>query len=384
MSNRNLIGALGIYTIGGLFWAFLPFFVGLNISSGEFSQTQAGFLGTGYLVGFSTASLTALWWVRRCNWRSLSLIATGIVIAAFLVLAQVDNYSASLATVFAIGLMMGGLWTLAYRIFSASSDPERSFAMGILVSYTALALISYVIGRFIVPHYGLEGSSYLLGGLILILGLLALLLPVGAVADEPGQTGSAERPSLPILLALLGILGTGFAFAAVWAFAERLGIGTGFDASAISPVIASNLLASALGSVAATLLGLRFGRWIPLLVGMLVMLMSILALMQLTAFWVYASAIAGLGFAIGFVLPYQMGNIAALDSRNQFVTLIAAAQGIGSALGPWLGGAAADAGGYPLLIGVAASALVVSAIMTLLTLRPQARREDTSSGEGVT
>ena len=77
MINRNFVGALGIYTIGGLFWAFLPFFIGLNISSGGFSQAQAGSLGTGYLVGFSTASLTALWWARRFNWRTLSLAAAG-------------------------------------------------------------------------------------------------------------------------------------------------------------------------------------------------------------------------------------------------------------------------------------------------------------------
>ena len=381
MINRNFVGALGIYTIGGLFWAFLPFFIGLNISSGGFSQAQAGALGTGYLVGFSTASLSALWWANRFNWRSLSLIASAIVIVALVVLARVGNYPASLATVFAIGLMMGALWTIAYRIFSASSDPERSFAIGIVVSYSALALVSFVVGRFFVERYGLPGSSYFLGALILVLGLAALLLPRGGAGDEDGPGEPLGRPSLPIVLALLGILGTGFAFAAVWAFAERIGVSAGYDASAISPVIASNLLASALGSVAATLLGMRAGRWIPLLAGMLMMLISVLALLQLADFRVYAGAVAGLGFAIGFVLPYQMGNIAALDSKSQFVGLIAAAQGIGSAIGPWLGGAAADAGGYRLLILAAAAVLVISAVMILVTLRPQEGGGEPAGGE---
>ena len=369
MINRSFIGALGIYTIGGLFWAFLPFFVGLNISSGGFSQAQAGALGTGYLAGFSAASLTALWWARRFNWRALSLIAAGAVVTALLALARVGNYPASLAAVVAIGLMMGALWTIAYRIFSASGNPERSFAVGIVVSYSVLALVSYVVGRFLVEQHGLAGSSYFLGALILVLALSALLLPAGGAAADEGQGEALERPSLPLVLALLGILGTGFAFAAVWAFAERIGVGAGYDASEISPVIASNLLASALGSVVATLLGMRAGRLIPLLAGMLAMLVSMLALMQLADFRIYAIAVAGLGFAIGFVLPYQMGNIAALDSKSQFVVLIAAAQGIGSALGPWLGGAAADAGGYRLLILVAAAVLVLSAIMILATLR---------------
>ncbi len=374
MINRSLVGALGIYTIGGLFWAFLPFFVGLNISSGGFSQAQAGSLGTVYLAGFSAASLTALWWARRFNWRALSLVAAGVVVAALLALARAGgNYPASLAAVLAIGLMMGALWTIAYRIFSASGNPERSFAIGIVVSYSALALVSYVVGRFFVEQHGLAGASYFLGVLILVLALSALLLPGEGAAAEQGQGEALGRPSRPLALALLGILGTGFAFAAVWAFAERIGVSAGYDASTISPVIASNLLASALGSVVATLLGMRAGRLIPLLAGMLMMLISMLALMKLADFRIYAVAVAGLGFAVGFVLPYQMGNIAALDSKSRFVVLIAAAQGIGSAMGPWLGGAAADAGGYRLLILVAAAVLALSAIMILATLRPGAR-----------
>ena len=301
--------------------------------------------------------------------------------AALVMLARVGNYPASLATVFAIGLMMGALWTVAYRIFSATSDPERSFAIGIVVSYSALALVSFVVGRYFVEQYGLAGSSYFLGALILVLGLSALFLPTGGSAGEDSKGEALSRPTLPIVLALLGMLGTGFAFAAVWAFAERIGVSAGFDSSSISPVIASNLLASALGSVVATLLGMRAGRWIPLLAGMLMMTVAVLALMQLTGFLVYAAAVAGLGFGIGFVLPYQMGNIAALDTRNQFVVLIAAAQGIGSAIGPWLGGATADTGGYRLLILVAAAVLVISAIMILATLRPRPGGGDASETE---
>ena len=111
--NRNFAGALGIYTIGGLFWAFLPFFVGLKVSSGGLSQTQAGSLGSAYLVGFSLASITALWWAHRFNWRKLAVVAAAVVIADLLLLARVDSYAMSLTLVPVIGIMMGALWTVA-------------------------------------------------------------------------------------------------------------------------------------------------------------------------------------------------------------------------------------------------------------------------------
>lgn len=360
--RRAFVGALGIYTAGGLFWAFLPFFIGLQTSSGGMTQAQAGSLGSAYLVGFTLASLTALWWGSRLNWRTVVAAASVIIVLSLYLLQGSQSYWLSLASVCAVGVMMGSLWTIAYRIFGASSNPDRSFATGIVISYTALAFFSYIIGQFVVPNYGLSGSAYLLSAVILVLGIAALLIPRGAEGDTDSPAPISYRPPLPVGLALLGILATGFAFAAVWAFAERIGVAAGFDSSEISPVIASNLLASAAGSVLATVLGTKLGRKRTLLVGMLIMGAAILALSGADAYWLYASAIALLGFAIGFVLPYQMGTLAALDTDGRFVALIAAAQGLGSAAGPFLGGVAADMGGVQWLVIVAVLALVLGAL----------------------
>lgn len=358
--NRNFAGALGIYTIGGLFWAFLPFFVGLKVSTGGFSQTQAGSLGSAYLIGFSVASMTALWWAGRFDWRKLAAVMAAVVIAALLLLARVDGFALSLGIVTVVGLMMGAFWTVAYRIFSGSANPERAFSIGIVVSYSALALVTFIIGEHVVADFGLSGSSYVLGVVVLALALSALLLPRSLELGSEDSGGGSLRPSLPVSLALLAILGTSFGFAAVWAFTERIGIDAGFNTSEISPVIASNLLASAVGSVLAGLLGMRVGRMLPLFAGMLAILASIIALIAVESFWIYAAAVAGLGLSIGFVMPYQMGYLAALDRDSRFVLLIAAAQGIGSAAGPFAGGAAADAGGYRLLVIIAGAAVAAS------------------------
>ena len=363
--KRNFAGALGIYTIGGLFWAFLPFFVGLEVSTGGFSQTQAGALGSAYLIGFSVASMTALWWAGRFNWRRLAAAMAAVVIAALLLLAGLDGFVLSLTIVSVVGLMMGAFWTVAYRIFSGSANPERSFSIGIVVSYSALALVTFFIGEYVVEDFGLTGSSYVLGAVVLVLALSALLLPRGLESGGETAGRGSRKPSPAVALALFAILGTSFGFAAVWAFTERIGIDAGFNTSQVSPVIASNLLASAGGSVLATLLGMRVGRMLPLCVGMLAIVVSIVGLIAVDSFSTYAVAVAGLGLSIGFVMPYQMGYLAALDRDNRFVLLIAAAQGIGSAAGPFAGGAAADAGGYRLLVLVAAAAVAASMLAIL-------------------
>ncbi|MGH8222846.1 MAG: MFS transporter [Woeseiaceae bacterium] len=366
LSGRGVFaGALGIYTAGGLFWAFLPFFVGLQVSSGGMTPAEAGTLGSAYLVGFSLASITGLWWVPRFNWRMTIGTAAATVVLGLFAMANAASYGVSIASVLVIGVMMGGIWSIAYRIFAATPNPDRSFAIGIVVGYSGLALVSYTVGQFVVPEHGLRGSAWLLSAVIVVLGCSALLLPSGSNAGMAESTAISCRPPRRVASALLGILVTAFAFAAVWAFAERIGVAAGFGTSRISPVVASNLLASAAGSVLATALGIRLGRRRTLLGGMALMAAAILSLSWAETYWIYAVGIVGLGFTIGFVLPYQMGTLAALDAEGRFVVLITAAQGIGSAAGPALGGAAVAAGGLRSLVITATLAMALGVILFL-------------------
>lgn len=360
---RGFIAALGIYTTGGLFWAFLPFFVGLQISTGGLTETQAGSLGSSYLIGFSIVSLTGVWWVPRINWQLQTLVASAIIIACLWLIQAVDQYFFRLLATFVMGLMMGSFWAVAYRIFGATTNPDRSFAIGIVVSYTMLAIISYAIGQYVIPKYGFLGSVIVLSSIIGLLSISGFFIPAGIRADTVHDSDSrSDSLSWPVGLALLGLLMTGLSFAAVWAFAERIGATAGFNNTQISAVIASNLLASAAGSVVASILGVRFGRALPLMCGLILLLASVLVLTQADVFWLYGLAISGLGFCVGFVLPYQMGAISAADSAGRFVVLIGAAQGFGSALGAYLGGVAFNIGGASSLSIMAATALVVSAV----------------------
>ena len=367
--KREYLGGLGIYTAGGLFWAFLPYFVGLQVSAGGMSEAQAGALGSAYLGGFSLASLTAMWWVTQVNWRVLTVVAAALIIACLWSMQGIDAYGVRFISVALIGLCMGSFWAVAYRIFGATENPDRSFAIGIVVSYTVLAAVSYVVGQFIAPRYSLTGSALLLSVIIALLAVSAIVLPQGAAGDTDVSKEISYRPPLSIALALIGLLGTGLAFASIWAFAERIGVGAGFDKNAISPVIASNLLASAAGSLLATVVGVKFGRVKPLIGGMALFVLCVLLLTRADIFLLYAIAVSGLGFFVGFVLPYQMGAIGAADTAGRFVVLIAAAQGIGSAFGAYAGGFTFDIGGAPQLSLFAAGALVVSAALFIPILR---------------
>jgi MFS family permease len=367
--NLN-VGALAVYTAGGLFWAFMPFFVGLHKEAGQLSQSQAGLLGSAYLIGFTAASVSALWWASRLNWRNTVFGAAGMVILGIFAMSQITYYFSTMIAVALIGLAMGAMWSIAYRVFASSPNPDRSFAFGIGISYCALAATIFFIGHYIIGPYGLLGAEITLSVLVLVLVLGAFKLPAGT-QNVVQNTGLSLRPPLYVALGLFGILTTSLAFAAIWTFAERIGGSAGFDNTAITPVISSNLLFTAFGSALAVLLGTKVGRFKAIFIGLSVMSISIFALLNLEEYWVYAVAISALGLGIGFVLPFQMSLIATLDEAGQFVMLIAAAQGIGSALGPASAGLLADQFGAAALIFLTLFTLLVSVISYIfINLRP--------------
>src|SRR6187402_1636855 len=89
VSPRAIAGGIALYIAGGLFWAFLPFFVSLQTERAGLSTAAAGFLGTAYLAGFTLSSMLAVWWARRFDLRRCVLTAVLIIIGAFVVLGLI-------------------------------------------------------------------------------------------------------------------------------------------------------------------------------------------------------------------------------------------------------------------------------------------------------
>ena len=343
--SRPTAGATALYTAGGLFWAFLPFFIGLQTDRSGLTATQAGLFGSAYLGGFTIASVSALWWAVRLNWRVCAVTGVIMIIAGFLGLGSVSVFLGSALCCLIIGLAMGSFWVIAYRVFAASRNPDRSFALAIGIAYGMLALITLLIGRYVIPVSGLMGMMTAVAILVIALGGAGLLVPK-AVAQVPRDTDASFRqPIAPVLTALVGIFFFGLAFAAIWTFGERIGLSAGLDKRAVGTVLSFNLLVTGVGSLLAAALGSRYGRFLPLTVSYTVLALCMIAVAHVASLSIFALALGGLGLGVGFGMPFQLATVSSLDHSGRFVILITAAQGLGTALGPVVGGIAVDHAG---------------------------------------
>jgi MFS family permease len=353
---------MALYTAGGLFWAFLPFFVGLQTDKSGLTATQAGLFGSAYLGGFTLASVSALWWVVRLNWKVCVIAGVALIIAGFFTLGNISEFSGSALCCLGIGLAMGSFWVIAYRVFAASQNPDRSFGLAIAIAYSLLALITFVIGRYVIPVSGLLGMMTVVTLLVIALGALGLWVPKGIVQGPLAADASVREPVAPVLTALVGIFFFGLAFAAIWTFGERIGVSAGLDQRAVGVVLSSNLLVTGLGSLLAAALGNRYGRFTPLALSYVVLALCMIAVAYISSFAVFALAIGGLGFGVGFGMPFQLATVSSLDNSGRFVILITAAQGLGTAFGPFAGGMAVDQAGAAGAGWVGLAALIASFI----------------------
>ena len=254
---------------------------------------------------------------------------------------------------------MGSFWVIAYRVFAASQNPDRSFSVAIAISYSLLALITFVIGHYVVPVSGLRGMMTVIALLVIAFGAVGLLVPSTIVTDVRA-TQAARQPVAPVLTALIGIFFFGLAFAAIWTFAERIGLAAGLDKGSVGVVLSFNLLVTGVGSLLAAALGSRFGRFAPLTLACLVLALSMVAVTHISSLTVFALAIGGLGLGVGFGMPFQLATVSSLDRSGRFVILITAAQGLGTAFGPLAGGIAVDRAGAPGAGWMALAALAAS------------------------
>jgi len=372
VSTRQLAAAMALYTAGGLFWAFLPFFIGAQEQAGTLSSARAGALGSAYLVGFTVVSLLGPWWLRLWRRTGWTLLAVACVWLGLAILSRGTSYSVLQAACFTVGMGMGAFWVVAFGVFGAAANPQRVFGLAVALGYAILGLATWGIGHMVAPMAGLTGItltiSVLVGTLVLMsLGLSQDQFVVAEVEATEMASHTSGRLS-PLLLPLSGVVLLSLSFAAIWAFAERIGHQAGFSAGQIALVLSFNLLVTGTGSLLASVLSTRCpAGWLLLGFGGLMTLCD-LALLGITQFPLYLIALCGLGLAVGIGMPVQLGIVARFDRHQRYLPLVAAAQGAGTAIGPALGGLAFEQGGLAMLVPLAAGSAVLCVLVTGLRL----------------
>ncbi|WP_019530615.1 MFS transporter [Dasania marina] len=339
-SIYSLIALCVFLSINNVIFNILPIVLGTASISLNLSDDNIGFIGSIFLLGTTLANLSSIYWVNRCNWQKF-LLANSILTCALLFLASLSSYQELVILFFIIGLCSGSALACVFCAIAAQPKPEKIYGIGLGMQVSMAGLVIFILQFEFISILGFEGLMLSLAGIFLVASTIAFAFPsLGSGQNNPKANKNKGRSTwaLAMLIPLTGIAIYFLGQTAIWAFLQRIGDAKSLDHNYISYTIALVLILCSLGAFAASWLGTRLGRNIPLLIASALFIGSIAGLYLFDSAAAYFIAVLVYSCAWNFALPYQLLAVNAADPSGKMASLIPTFQNIGGTLGPGIGG----------------------------------------------
>jgi predicted MFS family arabinose efflux permease len=349
LDRPGVIAAVaGSGTAAILVFATMPVLVGGMADRYDLDDLQSGLIATVYFSTYAIVALTSPLWVRRWNWRRMSLLGFAIMTASLALAWSATSFNVARLAVAASGLGAGLLYPISLTLASDMEHTERVFSIKLTVEQ-------------LVP------AGLLIAVTVLVCLLASVAMPAKGHGPETIST-AAGGSVIPGFLALLALAINFAGFAGLWVFLERIAVDSGFSAEFTGLWLAVGLITSGIGPLLAAFLEDRFG---PVFLGTVAALASMSLLAGRVTEAAYASVLILLPLTYYFAIAYFMTIVACADSNGKISGLMSFALAVGSASGPALFGALKGGGG-PVLLAMAACITTGALLIIYVARQPAA------------
>ncbi|MGF7130660.1 DHA1 family inner membrane transport protein [Paraburkholderia sp. EB58] len=367
--------------LGALTMLMTPAFIAGYLSSGRLSNTQASTLTSVELAGMTVAVILTSLVIARVDRRAC--LAVGLLIAALGHLASilVVSYPVLVIVRTLAGVGVGIAYTVAVAALSATRLPDRNFGIAITSNQLSVTLLLALLSWL-----GLDQGYRVVIGVVLAFTLLMGLgigwfprvAPLRA-ADDPDMGTQAASSTLPGVLGLVGMFLFLVAVGEVWPIVGPIAQSHGIRAAAVGSALAIAGLAGIGAGLLVSLIGSRFGRLVPLIVGTVGLACAMLTLLVASDGQSLVMSTSLIMFFWIFSIPYYLGSQSALDPSGRLAVLSSAMMPFGLAAGQALANSMTPGTAYSSTIMSSAVTFGLALATTLfgihLKVAPLARRK---------
>ena len=351
--NRPLSIFAYAYTsaVGIAVLMFGPLVIGAYVDIEGMTETQAGYLFSIEMTGYTLSSALVFAIFTRVNWRHILLTGIAITVLGNITSIFLHGYGALAGFRFLTGLGAGLLMNVTIISIGLTMNFDRNYGF-----WTVMQLTVGVAGLYLLP--GLIAAHGLAAPFLTITVLALLILPLVTSFPERGRTARAapdrDNRLLPGLTGLLGIFLFHGGLAAVWAYFERIGMAAGIEPGRVGSILSASLVLGIFGAALATWLGDRRGRRFPVATSMICAVTGIGFLWGVQSVYPYIIAAFLFNAAWYFSLPYLSAIIANIDTNGRLLIGLAVVYPSSLAAGPALATYVLNDAGYSpvLLIGL--------------------------------
>lgn len=338
--------------------------VGGVIDDFGFTEQQAGYIASLEGMGLVIASLLAALWIRKVSWTSM--LAAGLIATALLnILSANLTEFVSLSMVrFLAGFTAGSVFAVTVAALGDNRHPDQAFGIAQVVQ-GAMMFLAFAGAPYILAQWTVSGLYYLLAAASVLMLLTLSRYPSQGAQKTAASGADGKTPGYTGLI-WLGLIASFLFFSNIfgfWTYIERMGQAAGLSTRTIGLALGVAQFAAIVGAGAAAIASDRYGRVIPLALALLGQMLALwLLLGQFTALSFYLGA--GLFQALFMVAnSYQLGVIAKMDIKGNFLVLVTGFQGLGAAIGPAIAASLIDMGDYSRINQMAALFCCISILM---------------------
>jgi predicted MFS family arabinose efflux permease len=306
--------------------------------------------------------------LARWSRTRVALIGGVIVVLANVVSAFAWSFE-SLVVMRALAGVGTGLVGAAGTASAASTrEPDRLFAAATLAWGFGGAAEPSIVPLATVG-YGSSGGYLLIAGMcLLLLPLLRWLIPPRRAEEAQPSFRTAPHRSLA-LVAMLALLIYEIGQGGIWTFIEQIGLRSQLNEYEVGLSLTATDLVGLAGAAIATMIGTRFGRRGPILIGLAMGMVAAVTLATSEDSVVFVAMLWLWNFSYYFVVPYLLGAMAELDDLGRWVVATDAVWTLGDGLGPGIAGSLVELGGYGNLAGLGLATGLTCVVLMLGVLR---------------
>lgn len=337
-----------------------------------FDDRGAGVAVSFEMFGLAATTILMTFVAHRVNWRTVVLGSLIVMFLANALCTLTTDLNTFMALRFVAGLGAGGLVSLSFAAVGLTGNPDRNFGLLIMLVLTYGAIVLWLMP-----------SAYALAGMDGALWFFALF-PLTAVpfvrylpkSGESVAQVEADAVDLTVgmkALALFAMLAYFIAQGVVWAYLFLIGLAGGLSEQAVANGLTLSQFAGIAGALLAAVIANRFGRSLPLTIGIVGGAVCLYFLAGQFEFLVFALAVGSYNFAWNLTHPYLLAAMASFDRRGRVVVYAVAMQMTGLAFGPLLAAGVISEGEYVNVNLLGAGLFLASLALILPPVLAQAR-----------
>jgi predicted MFS family arabinose efflux permease len=354
---------LAFLTTAGIFYINIMPAVVSGLKEGlAFTNQQAGFVSSANLYGAAIGALTAVFLIKRINWRVWSYVLLISLIAIDGICVFIEDPTLMVVVRFIHGLTGGLLVGIGFGIISRTTEADKTFGYLLFIQW-GLGGLGLMFLPELVPSYGTAALFVSLMTFTLVTLFMMPFIPDYKI--EQSQSTHQTKTSMNKTLLILNLVAI-FLFQAanmgLFAYIIGLGKAQGLSIGFMSPALASASWFALLGPFLVIIIGTKYGRTLPLVTSILITALCSWLLHYSESSQVYLVANIIIGVTWAFALPFMFGICSELDKAGQLAALGGFASKVGLATGPMVGAIILKGDEYDLVINVAVVALIFCAI----------------------